>query len=84
MNNWRIYWFFTHIFTARRLYKSFGVKGLAEAQIKPAFRKKAKFQKCHIDTQIAFRSAALIFSWYYRRRLQTISRVSDIATGKIA
>jgi hypothetical protein len=37
MNNWRISWFFTHIFTgelifkgltARRLYKSFGVKGL--------------------------------------------------------
>jgi hypothetical protein len=28
MNNWCFCWFFMHIFTARRLYKSFGVKGL--------------------------------------------------------
>jgi hypothetical protein len=27
MNNWCIFWLFTHMFTARRLYKSFGVKG---------------------------------------------------------
>jgi hypothetical protein len=28
MNNWCSCWFFRHNFTARRLYKSFGVKGL--------------------------------------------------------
>jgi hypothetical protein len=27
MNNWYICWLFTHIFTAQRLYKLFGVKG---------------------------------------------------------
>jgi hypothetical protein len=39
MNNWRICWFFAHIFTgdlnfkaltARRRYKSFGVRGLSK------------------------------------------------------
>jgi hypothetical protein len=28
MNNWCICWVFAHSFTARRLYKSFGIKGL--------------------------------------------------------
>jgi hypothetical protein len=32
MNNWCICRLFTHIFTARRLYKSFGVKGLSTGE----------------------------------------------------
>jgi hypothetical protein len=44
MNNWGICWLFTHIFTARRLYKSFGVKGLNTVTLQVGKGVKEKLQ----------------------------------------
>jgi hypothetical protein len=33
MNKWCIFWLFKHIFTARRVYKSFDVKGLMHMDV---------------------------------------------------
>jgi hypothetical protein len=55
MNNWRICWFFKHIVTgilvfkglaARRLYKSFGVRGLIQDKQRPVV-KIMKINKYH-------------------------------------
>jgi len=37
-----------------------------------------------MTTQSTVRSVALMYCCYHRRRLKTLSRVSDGATGKIA
>jgi hypothetical protein len=67
MNNWCICWFFTHIFTgilifkaltARRLYKSFGVKGLKSAKRNRNYRPRGTEIAC-INSYTSFSRAWL-------------------------